>query len=110
MKHSLSRIILFIFLSFPSLESFGQQILGMDTAVVDVLAVFYCSGDRTAVEKNYFGMVMLDSTSGLDKLLPTTECGYQYYKSGSVLQRTLHVVGFAIPQNRLQGRLFLSAA
>ena len=81
MKHSLSRIILFIFLSFPSLESFGQQILGMDTAVVDVLAVFYCSGDRNAVEKNYFGMVLLDGSSGLDKLLPTTECGYQYYQS-----------------------------
>lgn len=81
MKHSLSRIILFIFLSFPSLESFGQQIFGMDTAVVDVLAVFYCSGDRNAVEKNYFGMVLLDGSSGLDKLLPTTECGYQYYQS-----------------------------
>ena len=52
----------------------------MDTAIVDVLAVFYCSGDRNAVEKNYFGMVLLDGSSGLDKLLPTTECGYQYYK------------------------------
>ncbi len=80
MKHSLFRLMLFIFLSFPSLGSFGQQILGMDTAIVDVLAVFYCSGDRNAVEKNYFGMVLLDESSGLDKLLPQTECGYRHYK------------------------------
>lgn len=93
MKHSLSRIILFIFLSFPSLESFGQQILGMDTAVVDVLAIFYCSGDRNAVEKNYFGMVLLDGASGIDKLLPTAECGYQYYKSNhNIVNRINNII------------------
>lgn len=81
MKHLLSHLLLFVLLSFPSLESFGQQILGLDTAIVDVLAVFHCSGDRAAVEKNCFGMVLLEGTSGLDNLLPTTECGYQYYRS-----------------------------
>lgn len=81
MRISLSHILLIILLSVSSLKSFGQMILGLDTAVVDVLAVFYCSGDRTAVEKNYFEMVLLDGSSDLDKLLPSTECGYRYYKS-----------------------------
>ena len=63
MKHSLTHILFTIILSVSSLESFGQQILGMDTAIVDVLAVFYFSGDYKAVEKNYFGMVLLDGSS-----------------------------------------------
>lgn len=81
MKISLSHILLIILLPLSSLESFGQQILSLDTAIVDVLAVFYCSGDANAVEKNHFGMVLLEGSSGLDKLLPITECGYRYYKS-----------------------------
>lgn len=65
---------------YSPIETYAQRILGMDTSIVDVLAVFYCSGDRHAVYENYFGMVLLDGSSGLDKLLPTTECGYQYYQ------------------------------
>lgn len=81
MKHSLTHILFTIILSVSSLKSFGQQILGMDTAIVDVLAEFYFSGDYKAVEKNYFGMVLLDSSSGLDTILPAEECSYQYCPS-----------------------------
>ncbi len=71
--------IIFWLVVFNHWEMFGQRFIKTDTSDVYVLAVFYYSGDKNAFEDNYFGMVILEKTSKLDNLIPSSNGSYQYY-------------------------------
>lgn len=82
--------IIFWLVVFNHLVMFGQHFIKTDTSDVDVLAVFYYSGDLNAFENNYFGMVILEKTGKLDKLIPASKCSYQYYSTKDKANEKIH--------------------
>lgn len=74
---------------FGHSEICGQQFIKIDTTDVDLLAVFYYSGDKDAFEDNYFGMVMLENAYGIDTLLPSSICSYHYCPTEDTINNTI---------------------
>jgi len=51
---------------------------------------FTIHGDLNAFENNYFGMVILEKTGKLDKLIPASKCSYQYYSTKDKANEKIH--------------------